>query len=108
LHLQTHSVAAGTEAALPYFTSKTGEVWFKSYNAATSASVQQVLGAAIDTNKATQTAAALITRTSFERTVTRRVLDANLAETFEDTVETKTVHASHLPPYPDVFDSGWI
>jgi hypothetical protein len=108
LHLQTHEVSSGTNPALPYFTAKTSEVWFKSYNAATSQPVQQTLGAAIDTNKATQTAAALITRTSSERTVTRRVLDANLVETFQDSVETKTVHASHLPPYLDIFDSGWV
>lgn len=108
LRLQTHAVALTADPLMPYWTTPVEVSWVRIFDASTSQHIRQTLGAALDTDKATQITSALVTKTSFERTVTRRVLDASLVESLQDVTETRVVQSSHIPPYPEVFDSGWV
>ena len=106
--VQVNTVAETADPSMPYWTTPAGISWIRTFDAQSGQHVRETLVVPVDTSKTAQTVSALVIQTSFTRTVTRRALDAALDETLQDAVETRTVHASHIPPYPEVFDSGWV
>lgn len=101
-------VAADPAQPTEYWTTPGSQRWVRVFDAASGQAVRDVLPTPIDTSFATQDESGVVTRTTFERTLTRRVIDSSLVESLQTVTETMTVQASHIYPYPSIFDSGWV
>lgn len=101
--------SVSSEPATPdeYWTTPGMQKWIKVFDAISAQTVQLSVPP-IDTNFATQDDSGVVTRTVFSRTLTRRVIDSSLVESLQTATETRTVQASHIYPYPSIFDSGWV
>lgn len=91
-----------------YWTTPGAQTWVKIFDATTNAAVMLIGAAVINPNFATLDESGVVYKTSSSRTVTRRALDASLNESTVTATETRTVQASHIYPYPTIFDSGWV
>lgn len=102
------TVAADPSNSAEYWTTPGAQRWIRVFDSASGLAVREILSTPIDINFATQDDSGVVTRTTFERTLTRRVIDGALAESLQTVTETRTVQASHIYPYPSIFDSGWV
>lgn len=91
-----------------YWTTPGTQRWVRIFNSGTNQHINELLPSPLDTSFATQDDSGVAIKTTFSRTLTRRVVDESLTESLQAVTETRTVQASHIYPYPSIFDSGWV
>lgn len=105
--LKIDQYTQGTPVANTPWTQFFTSSWVKTYNAATATMIYTAGSAPADVTKCTVIESGIMLKQVWLRS--RQVLSvANGVQTAASVTETKTVHMSHIYPYPVFNDSGWV